>query len=392
MMQSEATLLRASVAAGGQHSVFIDGEGRLFSSGNEATEISSDEEEELDPAAGLLGHGEGVTRLTSPTALPSLLGGEHAESVSAGIHHSLAIAADGSVWSWGCGIRSGHGDKEDVLQPKKIEAFAGQRVVAVSAGGNHSLAATADGPVWSWGHGTFGKLGHGDEQHQLLPKKTEGLAGQRVVDVSAGLCHSLALTAEGDVWSWGVGWNGVLGHGDEQRHPLPKKMEAFAGQRVVAVSTRNHTSLAVTADGAVWSWGNKHPPEKVEGLAGQHVVAASAGNHHSLAVTADGTVWSWGDGMCSGHGDQKDLQRPQKIEAFAGQRVVAVSAGFEHSLAATADGAVWSWGPGRDGCLGHGDGQSEELLPKKIEMWMQRPTPKKQKRAASPQTVPSGAS
>ena len=44
---------------------------------------------------------------------------------------------------------------------------------AVSAGPRHSLAATADGAVWSWGDGDFGKLGHGDEQNQLLPTKIE---------------------------------------------------------------------------------------------------------------------------------------------------------------------------------------------------------------------------
>ena len=52
---------------------------------------------------GLLGHGEGVTQLNTPTRLPSTLGGERAVSVSAGEYHSLALTAGGSVWSWGGG-------------------------------------------------------------------------------------------------------------------------------------------------------------------------------------------------------------------------------------------------------------------------------------------------
>ena len=79
---------------------------------------------------------------------------------------------------------------QDQLLPKKIEAFAGQRVVAVSAGAGHNLAITADGSVWSWGNGAYGKLGHGDWQIQLLPKKIEAFAGQRVIAVSAGEGHS----------------------------------------------------------------------------------------------------------------------------------------------------------------------------------------------------------
>ena len=114
-----------------------------------------------------------------------------------------------------------------MLLPKKIEAFAGQHVVAVSAGSRHNLALTADGAVWSWGGGDLGQLGHGDQQDQLLPKKVEAFAGQRVVAVSAGGSHSLALTADGDVFTWGKG--GCLGHGEDLSDQLlPKKIEAWA--------------------------------------------------------------------------------------------------------------------------------------------------------------------
>ena len=58
-------------------------------------------------------------------------------------------------------------------QPKKVEAFAGHRVVAVAVSSPLSLAVTADGGLWSWGSGDGGRLGHGDEQMQLLPKKIE---------------------------------------------------------------------------------------------------------------------------------------------------------------------------------------------------------------------------
>ena len=107
----------------------------------------------------------------------------------------------------------GHGDVEQhQILPKKIDAFAGLHVVAVAAGGEHSLALTADGSVWSWGDGGMSNLGHGDEQRQLLPKIIEALAGMRIVAVAAGT-HNLALTANGAVWSWGLGSFGKLGHG-----------------------------------------------------------------------------------------------------------------------------------------------------------------------------------
>ena len=74
-----------------------------------------------------------------------------------------------------------------------------------------------------------GQLGHGDQQRQLLPKKIEAFAGRRIVAVSAGEYHSLALTADDAVYAWGLGETGCLGHGEDLSNQLlPKKIEAWA--------------------------------------------------------------------------------------------------------------------------------------------------------------------
>ena len=120
-MQAEANL-PSTLAAGTQHSVFIDGVGRLFSSGNDEIEAGDDlYSEEALAVNGLLGHGEGVTRLNTPTRLPSALGGERAVSVAAEVNHSLALTAGGAVWSWGNGLfgQLGHGDEEGKKKERK---------------------------------------------------------------------------------------------------------------------------------------------------------------------------------------------------------------------------------------------------------------------------------
>ena len=141
-------------------------------------------------------------QLNTPTRPPSPLGGERAVSVSAGGYHSLALTGSGAIWSWGQGGlgQLGHGDHEHQWQPTKIEALTGQRVVAVSSGREHSLALTGDGDVWSWGLGGDGRVGHGDGQSQLLPKKIEALAGQRVVALSAGGGHKRGAPAPASSW------------------------------------------------------------------------------------------------------------------------------------------------------------------------------------------------
>ena len=139
----------------------------------------------------------------------------------------------------------GHGtDLSNQWEPKKVEALASKRVVAVSAGYCHSLALIADGVVFSWGEGEFGCLGHGTKRNRSRPGKIEALEGQHVIAVSAGRSYSLAVTANGALWSWGDACLGSLGHSDQLNHLLPKKIDALAGHRVVTVSAGIHHNLA----------------------------------------------------------------------------------------------------------------------------------------------------
>ena len=100
----------------------------------------------------------------------------------------------------------------------------------MSAGRSNSLALTADGAVFTWGESERGCLGHGEDlSNQVLPKKVEAFAGQRVIAVSVGAYHSLALTADGAVFTWGKGEGKCLGHGEDLSNQLlPKKIEAWA--------------------------------------------------------------------------------------------------------------------------------------------------------------------
>uniref|UniRef100_A0A8B9IG41 Alsin Rho guanine nucleotide exchange factor ALS2 n=1 Tax=Anser cygnoides TaxID=8845 RepID=A0A8B9IG41_ANSCY len=66
--------------------------------------------------------------------------------------------------------------------------------------------------VWSWGKGKDGQLGHGDVLPRLQPLCVKSLDGKEVIHLSAGGHHSLALTAKSQVYSWGSNSSGQLGH------------------------------------------------------------------------------------------------------------------------------------------------------------------------------------
>ena len=174
-------------------------------------------------------------------------------------------------------------------------------------------------------------LGHGDTRDHVLPKRVDALVDQRFVTVSAAPYHSLALAADGCVWSWGLGYYGKLGHGDLLDKSLPERIEALVG-----------------------------------------IVAISAGGFHNLALTADGAVWRWGRELARnvhGQNDFKTRLLPGKMEAFAERSVVSVTSGFFHSIAVTSDGSVWTWGLG-GGRLGLGGDWESKCEPKRVEVRM----------------------
>ncbi len=188
----------------------------------------------------------------------------------------LVSGAGGSgVASWGIGKRGqlGHGHRQDVEKPKRLLGGIGYgsiRIVQVSAGGGlvrvaHSLLLTSTGKVLSFGTGQYGALGHGYNAGKQLPdalrpQYIQALQHLTCICVSAGELHSAVVTSDGDVYTWGDGFCGQLGHGDKRPRPLPKQVTSggLEYESVESVSCGSRHTLAVTDEGECWSWGLGH--------------------------------------------------------------------------------------------------------------------------------------
>lgn len=173
--------------------------------------------------------------------------------------------------AWGVGKRGqlGHGSREDECHPKLLlgKIGYGVRIVQVAAGGGlvrvaHSLLLTSVGRVLSFGTAQYGQLGHGYDAGKQLsdclrPRYIEALKNEKVVCVAAGELHSGCVTIDGDVYTWGEGFCGQLGHGDRRPHLLPEQV-TLGGLEDECVSNMScgcrHT-LVVTEEGEVYSWG-----------------------------------------------------------------------------------------------------------------------------------------
>ena len=100
------------------------------------------------------------------------------------------------VFSWGWGVHGqlGHSSVEDQLQPRHVTALDPVRVTQMSGGYCHSLVVSADGQVYIFGAGTFGQLGLGKQvMKRNIPTLLDGFDGKRVTLVACGLFHNVSI-------------------------------------------------------------------------------------------------------------------------------------------------------------------------------------------------------
>ena len=287
----------------------------------------------------------------------------------------FAVTAEGKVFAtgYGAGGRLGIGGTESVCTPTLLESIQHVFIkkVAVNSGGKHCLALSTEGDVFSWGEGDDGKLGHDNKHSCDRPRVIEGLRGKDVVDISCGGAHSAAITSSGELFTWGKGRYGRLGHGDSDDQYKPKLVDALMGHRVVDVAcgSGDAQTLCITDDDNVWSWGDGDygklgrggsdgckEPMKIESLAGLGATKVECGSQFSVCLTRAGSVYTWGKGDYHrlGHGTDDHVRRPRKVAALQGRKIVSIATGSLHCVACTDSGEVFTWGDNDEGQLGDG--------------------------------------
>jgi alpha-tubulin suppressor-like RCC1 family protein len=234
-----------------------------------------------------------------------------------------------------------------------------------------SAAKPAAGPALAWGDNTAGQLGDGGTASSLVATRVHLPAGTQATAVAAASDHSLAVTSDGRVLSWGgnffveLGYNGPTSFRDPYAHPVPAEMDIPAGTAVTAVAAGFSQSLALTSDRRALATGGPPAcgslfctslPTPVALPAGIRVTAVAAGDDFGLTLSADGRVLSWGFtgfGLMGVAGDSVDYG-PGWVTLPARTRVTAIAAGGEHWLALTSAGHILAWGDNSSGDLGNG--------------------------------------
>src|SRR5471032_1173645 len=291
--------------------------------------------------------------------------------VAAGGAHTVALKADGSLFSWGSNLQGqlGDGTNTDRVAPVQVQVTAPTTGTIspwtmVAAGEEHTVALRADGTLWAWGYNFYGQLGDGTTAAKAVPTKIGAFTNW--MSASAGATHTLAVRADGTLWAWGGNASGQVGNGSLVDLHAPLQI-GTSTWRAVAAGTLH--SVAIRADGALFAWGsngsgqvgnglttNATAPTQISKTNPSNWTAISAGAAYTVGVRTDGTLWAWGsnsDGQL-GDGFGLDTNTPNQIGTVTNWSS-ALSAGLFHAFGIRSDGTLWGWGRNVEGQQGNGD-------------------------------------
>ena len=336
--------------------------------------------------SGQLGLNTGTEYRSSPTQVGTLTDWTTITSYD---RHTLAIKGNGTLWSWGRGIRNalGHNDQVDRSSPTQVGTNTNWS--KIEAGFSHALAIKTDGTLWAWGSNDSGFLGTNNQTAFLSPVQ---LGSSTWLDVAAGDQTSFAIKTDGTLWAWGLGTSGQLG--------LPGSITALRRSSPVQVGTDTNwgstewggriftsafATLVVKPNGTLWGWGvnglgrlgtnsvaNASSPVQIGALTNWSypvISGVSSGNETetgmAICTRTDGTIWSWGSNTFGGQGrnltapgfgaSSNRFSSPVQIGTDTnwaqGHSKVAIGSYGDVSAIKT-DGTLWTWGNNELGQLG----------------------------------------
>jgi alpha-tubulin suppressor-like RCC1 family protein len=359
---------RVSMAAlGGAHSVVVSTDGQVWSWGD-ADKLGL-------PRGRSLGC---VTTVAAPSRITALRA-SRITLADVGATFTLAASSDGSLFSWG----SSAGPTPQPTVPRLLLRFDAA-VEMLACGGLHSLILLRGGAVYSLGDGSRGGLGLGESVRSVdTPSHIGSLSSCTAVCAGGG--HSLALTADGEAFSWGDNRWGQLGLGDRRERAVPTVIghapgttggQLFSGCARFASCGDYHTVMVAAQ-------------LQPAGGDGQSADAAAATAAEAPPVVPSVLTFGRGNNGQLGHGDWEDQLLPRVVGALAEMRVDAVAAGgglrSSHTLVASDSGRLFGFGSCAAGQLGIPLEPSSTLL-----CWRQQ-SPDAVRLAASPPSGGSGA-
>ncbi len=339
----------------------------------------------LDIAGNVFGWGSASngsgTAIATPTEIVDPITGSALTLIqtASGYEHTIALGADGSVWTWGGNGQGQVGDGTLTPRGLPFKVNLGRLAIAVAAGRYTSYAILDDGSVRAWGDNRRRQLGDStfSGTHSPSPRGVSSLYD--VLAISAGEAHAVILRANGTLAAWGDNTNGQIGNGTTGSTPLhivtnvANPLTGATRYKAIAAGDRFTAALSVT--GQIYVWGSSL--DGAAGLPSGNVPrptllpnapvtrAIAAGGSHGLAIDHAGAVWAWGNNTYGtlGNGSVDYIAHYSASRVARLSNASSIAASLYNSAAVLADGSLWTWGANGAGQLGDASRQQPDGYP-----------------------------
>lgn len=313
-------------------------------------------------------------------------------NIACGSKHAVLVTKQGEIFSWGEGLggKLGHGVQVDVSNPMLITTLSGLNTDLVACGEYHTCAVTVSGDFYTWGDGThnFGLLGHGSEVGCWTPRKVSGpMEGMHVKSISCGPWHTAAVTMGGQLFTFGQGTFGALGHGDRNSSSTPREVISLKGLHTVKVSCGFwHTAAVVevieepassgSSTKKLFTWGDGDKGQLGHGDKESRLVPSciaffpentnfcqvACGHSITIALATSGRVYTMGSADYGQLGNPRSGDKlPTCVEGkIRNNFIEEISCGSHHVAVLSSKYEVYTWGKGSNGQLGHGDNNDRD--------------------------------
>ncbi|XP_064007999.1 X-linked retinitis pigmentosa GTPase regulator isoform X2 [Pogoniulus pusillus] len=283
------------ISCGDEHTAIVTGNGKLYMFGSNNW--------------GQLGLGSKTT-VSKPTCIKALKP-EKTKLAVCGRNHTLVYTEKGNVYAAGGNSEGqlGLGDTEERTTFHLISFFTNQhKIKQLAAGSYTSAAVTEDGQLFVWGDNSEGQLGLADEACVCVPCQVD--VGKPVSSISCGYYHSALITGDGELYTFGEPENGKLGLLPEQlkNNRIPQPVLGIMEKVNKVACGGEHTVVLTETDVYTFGLGQHGQlghgtfifetpvPKSVKHLRRHKICNITCGENHTAVVAENGLMFTFGDG------------------------------------------------------------------------------------------------
>ena len=260
-----------------------------------------------------------ATDISTPRIVPLLT---NIISVAIGYTHVICLDRNGTVFSFGYDF--GWEDLESIFSDNLKILSRPQRInitpiCQISCGDSFTICLSEENELYSFGDNYYGQLGLGNNESYNSPQLISSL--KEVEFVECGGSHVFCKTLNNEIYSWGNNYDDRLGRGDRKARNAPRLCPYLSEIDVVDVKCGKKHTLVLTSNQIVYSFGNNdygqlgretNSSYQIEGLS--DIVRIECGHNHSLCIDINGDLYVFGDNEENrlGLGEQRKIERPTK--------------------------------------------------------------------------------